>query len=55
MADKDRPDARRKQHALEESQSALRESIAHTEHLVSKSDEMLGRHRREREEDESEG
>ena len=55
MPDKKRRAALRNQQAaeVEESQTALRESIAHTEHLVSKSDEMLERHRRERENDES--
>jgi len=56
MPDKERRDARRKQQAREvkESQSALRISIADTQRLVSKSDEMLERHRREREQDDSE-
>lgn len=56
MPDKARRDARHKQHALEveQSQAALRKSIAETERLVTKSDEMLERHRRERESDEEE-
>lgn len=56
MTDKARREARRSQHAreVEESQAALRESIARTEELVTKSDEMLERHRREREEDDKE-
>ena len=55
MPDKKRHAALRKQQAteVEDSQRALRESIAHTERLVSKSDEMLERHRRERENDET--
>jgi hypothetical protein len=54
MPDRKRRAALRKQQAteVEESQRALRQSIAHTESLVSKSDEMLERHRREREKDE---
>ena len=57
MPETNRRAARRKQQALEveESQAALRESIAHTERLVSKSDEMLERHRLEREKDDAEG
>ncbi len=38
---------------IEENQEALRRSIAETERLVSESENMLRRHRREREEDES--
>ena len=38
---------------IEENQEALRRSIAETERLVSESEDMLRRHRREREEDES--
>ena len=53
MPDKKRRDARHAQHAteVEESQTALRKSIAETERLVTRSDEMLERHRREREKD----
>lgn len=45
--------ARREQQAreVEESQTALRKSIAETRLLVDKSEEMLERHRREREAD----
>lgn len=39
---------------IEEHQEALRRSIAETERLVSQSENMLRRHRKEREEDESE-
>jgi len=39
---------------IEENQEALRRSIAETERLVSESEDMLRRHRREREEDEAE-
>lgn len=39
---------------IEENQEALRRSIAETERLVSESENMLRRHRREREEDEAE-
>jgi hypothetical protein len=38
---------------IEENQAALRRSIAETERLVSQSEDMLRRHRREREEDEA--
>ena len=57
MPEKKRRAALRRQQAaeVEESQRALRESIAHTETLVSKSDEMLERHRRERDDDETDG
>lgn len=43
--------ARREQQAreVEDSQTALRNSIAETQRLVDLSDEMLERHRRERE------
>ena len=45
---------RRKQHAaeIEASQDSLRESIAETQRLVAESDDMLRRHREEREADE---
>lgn len=39
---------------IEENQEALRRSIAETERLVTQSENMLRRHRREREEDGSE-
>lgn len=56
--DEDRTDRRFNravQHGLEieENQEALRRSIAETERLVTESENMLRRHRREREEDES--
>ena len=38
---------------IEENQEALRRSIAETERLVSESENMLRRHRREREQDEA--
>jgi hypothetical protein len=49
--------ARREQQAreVEESQTALRKSIAETQLLVDKSEEMLERHRREREVDDLAG
>ena len=49
--------ARREQQAreVEESQTALRKSIAETQLLVDKSEEMLERHRREREADDLAG
>lgn len=37
---------------IEENQEALRRSIAETERLVTESENMLRRHRRERDEDE---
>lgn len=40
---------------IEENQEALRRSIAETERLVSQSEDMLRRHRRERDEDEASG
>ncbi|HEX8261447.1 MAG TPA: hypothetical protein VF547_01080 [Allosphingosinicella sp.] len=40
---------------IEENQEALRRSIAETERLVSQSEDMLRRHRRERDEDEAAG
>lgn len=39
---------------IEENQEALRRSIAETERLVSESENMLRRHRQEREQDERE-
>ena len=39
---------------IEENQEALRRSIAETQRLVSQSEDMLRRHRKEREEDEAE-
>ena len=55
MPDAKRRAARREQQAreVEESQAALRKSIAETQRLVDESDEMLERHRRERENDDS--
>ena len=52
----DRRSSRRAQHSLEieENQEALRRSIAETERLVTESENMLRRHRRERDEDEGE-
>jgi len=52
--EKARP-SRREQQAreIEESQAGLRKSIAETQTLMDRSDVMLERHRREREEDES--
>ena len=46
---------RRKQHTaeIEASQDSLRKSIAETQRLVGESDEMLRRHRKEREEDDA--
>ena len=57
MPDKSSRVARSKQQAreVEESQAALRNSIAETERLVNMSDEMLARHHREREADDNEG
>ena len=56
MPNKERRAELRKKQAteVEESQTALRESIAQTQRLVSKSDDMLERHRREQETSESE-
>jgi hypothetical protein len=52
----DRRSSRAAQHSreIEENQEALRRSIAETERLVTESENMLSRHRREREADESE-
>ena len=54
MADDKRRAERREQQSreVEASQRALRESIAETDRLVGESDEMLKRHRQEREDDE---
>lgn len=41
-------------HEIEKNQEALRRSIAETERLVSESENMLRRHRKEREQDEGE-
>lgn len=51
----DRRSNRAAQHGreIEENQEALRRSIAETERLVTESENMLRRHRREREEDEA--
>jgi hypothetical protein len=47
--------ARRKQHTaeIEASQDSLRDSIAETKRLVGESDEMLRRHRKERDADDT--
>jgi hypothetical protein len=42
---------KRQAHELEESQKALRDSIAHTQDLLDQSDELIRRHRRECEDD----
>lgn len=39
---------------IEESQAALKASIAETQRLMDRSDEMLARHRRERDDDAAE-
>jgi hypothetical protein len=46
---------RRKQHTaeIEASQESLRKNIAETQRLVGESDEMLRRHRKERQEDDA--
>lgn len=56
MPEDKRRASRREQQAqeIEESQKALRESIEETQRLMDRSDEMLSRHRRERDEDERE-
>jgi hypothetical protein len=41
------PRRERQTREVEESQQELRDSIAHTEHLLSQSETMLKRHRRE--------
>jgi hypothetical protein len=53
MPDKKSRAERREQQAreIEESQNALRNSIAETQRLMDRSDAMLARHRRECEED----
>lgn len=43
----------RQAHEIEENQAALRRSIEETQRLVSESEQMLQRHRKEREEDAS--
>jgi hypothetical protein len=55
MADKITKEGRRAQQdrEVEESQAALRKSITETERLVGESEEMLRRHKREREEDDN--
>jgi hypothetical protein len=55
MADNESRKQRGERHEaeIEESQRALRDSISRTERLLNESDEMLKRHRREREEDET--
>ena len=55
MPDKKSRADRRAQQAreIEESQAALRSSIAETERLVDESDKMLRRHRKECEEDDA--
>lgn len=55
MPDKRSTSRRREQQAreIEKSQAALRKSILETQRLMDRSDEMLERHRRERETDES--
>ena len=57
MADRKKRGERRDQQAreVEESQAKLRASIAETQRLMDASDEMLKRHRRELDEDDSEG
>lgn len=54
MADKETREQRSERHAaeVEESQRGLRDSIARTEKLLHDSNEMLQRHRRERDEGE---
>ena len=44
---------RRQANEIEENQAALRRSIEETQRLVSESEQMLQRHRKEREEDAS--
>ena len=55
MPDRAKRAARREQQTreVEESQDALRKSIAETQRLMDQSDEMLKRHRREAEDDEA--
>lgn len=54
MAERESKDERRKRQAreVEESQKALRDSIAKTQSLLDQSDEMLRRHRRESDDEE---
>lgn len=48
MSPEDRNERRERQsREVEQSQQELRDSIAHTEHLLNQSDTMLKRHRRE--------
>ncbi len=56
MSEKEKRADRRAQQAreVEESQAALKASIAETQRLVEASEAMLKRHRREQEEDETE-
>ena len=56
MPDKKTRATRRAEHTreVEESQLALRVSIAETERLVTESDKMLRRHRRELDDDDAE-
>lgn len=55
MPDKQKRAERRIKQAeeIEASQESLRTSIAETERLVSESDKMLSRHRKEREDDDA--
>lgn len=55
MPNKEKRAERRAQQAqeVEASQESLRTSIAETERLVSESDQMLRRHRKEREDDDA--
>ncbi len=55
MIRKTHRDARRTQQVreVEESQTRMRKSIAETERLVGESEEMLRRHRQEREDDDN--
>ena len=57
MPDKQKRAERRVLHSreVEESQEALRASIAETERLVDESDKMLRRHRKECEDDDAAG
>ena len=54
MAERENKEQRRQRQSreVEESQKALRDSIAHTQELLDQSDEMLKRHRRESEDGE---
>lgn len=55
MTDKKKRAERREQQTreVEASQQAMRESIAETDRLVGESDEMLRRHRQERDDDDT--